>query len=71
MSNTVASGTNRSILDLSEFSDAELAGYRLRCGIWITFVLATGFVVAAKFSFGHEVNDSLNMFYAILQDIPK
>lgn len=71
MSNTVASGTNRSILDLSEFSDAELAGYRLRCGVWITFVLATGFVVAAKFSFGHEVNDSLNMFYAILQDIPK
>ncbi|XP_014603180.1 PREDICTED: uncharacterized protein LOC106786383 isoform X1 [Polistes canadensis] len=54
LSNTVASGTNRSILDLSELSDADLAGYRLRCAVWITFVLATGFVVAAKLSFGHE-----------------
>lgn len=54
LSNTVTNGTNRSILSLSEFSDAELAGYRLRCGVWITFVLGTGVVVAATFSFGHE-----------------
>ncbi|XP_015174718.1 PREDICTED: uncharacterized protein LOC107065494 isoform X2 [Polistes dominula] len=53
VSNTVASGTNRSILNLSELSDANLAKYRLRCGVLVTIV-ATGFVVAAKLSFGYE-----------------
>lgn len=51
LSNTTSNGTNRSLLDFSEFNDAELASYRLRCGVWITFVLATGFVAAAKFYF--------------------
>ncbi|XP_046427812.1 uncharacterized protein [Neodiprion pinetum] len=45
---------NRSLLDFSEFTDAELAGCRLRCGVWITCVLAAGFVVAAKFYFDHQ-----------------
>lgn len=56
LSNTAASGTNRSLLDFSEFNDAELASYRLRCGVWITFVFATGFVAAAKFYFGDQVS---------------
>ncbi|XP_043577843.1 uncharacterized protein LOC122565687 isoform X2 [Bombus pyrosoma] len=51
LSNTTSNGTNRSFLDFSEFNDAELASYRLRCGVSITFVLATGFVAAAKFYF--------------------
>ncbi|XP_033361226.1 uncharacterized protein LOC117239616 [Bombus vosnesenskii] len=51
LSNTTSNGTNRSFLDFSEFNDAELASYRLRCGVWITFVLVTGFVAAAKFYF--------------------
>lgn len=54
LSNTTTNGTNRSLLDFSEFSDAELAGCRLRCGVWLTFVIATAFVAAAKFYFGHE-----------------
>ncbi|XP_066588915.1 uncharacterized protein [Prorops nasuta] len=54
LSNSSTNGTNRSLLDFSEFTDAELAGYRLRSGVWITFVLATGFVAAAKFYFGHQ-----------------
>ncbi|KAG7208939.1 hypothetical protein KM043_015116 [Ampulex compressa] len=53
-SNTTSNGTSRSLVDFSEFGDTELAGYRLRCGVWITFVLATGFVAAAKFYFGHQ-----------------
>lgn len=56
LSNATASGTNRSLLGFSEFSDAELAGYRLRCGIWITFVVASTFVAAAKFYFGYRVS---------------
>ncbi|KMQ98188.1 hypothetical protein RF55_1461 [Lasius niger] len=55
LSNTTgANGTNRNLLGFFEFSDAELAGYRLRCAVWITFVLATGFVAAAKFYFGYR-----------------
>ncbi|XP_029155826.1 uncharacterized protein LOC114928719 [Nylanderia fulva] len=55
LSNTTgAGGTNRNLLGFFEFSDAELAGYRLRCAVWITFVLATGFVAAAKFYFGYR-----------------
>lgn len=54
LSNTTSNGTNRSLLDFSEFNDAELASYRLRCGVWITFVLAAGFVAAAKFYFGDK-----------------
>lgn len=56
LSNTTSNGTNRSFLDFSEFNDAELASYRLRCGVWITFVLVTGFVAAAKFYFSSEVS---------------
>ncbi|EFN77342.1 uncharacterized protein LOC105189680 [Harpegnathos saltator] len=52
--NATANGTNRGILGFSEFSDAELAGFRLRCGIWITFVVASTFVAAAKFYFGYR-----------------
>nr|XP_012224163.1 PREDICTED: uncharacterized protein LOC105673240 [Linepithema humile]XP_012224164.1 PREDICTED: uncharacterized protein LOC105673240 [Linepithema humile] len=51
---TSTNGANRSLLGFSEFSDADLAGYRLRCGVWITFVLATFFVAAAKFYFGYR-----------------
>ncbi|EFN72819.1 hypothetical protein EAG_00900 [Camponotus floridanus] len=51
---TGANGTNRNLLGFFEISDAELAGYRLRCAVWITFVLATGFVAAAKFYFGYR-----------------
>ncbi|XP_043273823.1 uncharacterized protein [Venturia canescens] len=48
-------GLNRAgFLDFSEISDTELAGYRLRCGVWITFVLATGFVSVAKFYFSNR-----------------
>ncbi|KZC09685.1 hypothetical protein WN55_00819 [Dufourea novaeangliae] len=54
LSNTTPNGTNRSLLDFSEFNDAELASYRLRCGVWITFVLAAGFIAAAKFYFRDE-----------------
>lgn len=54
--NATATGTNRSVLGFSEFSDAELAGFRLRCGIWITFVIASTFVAAAKFYFGYRVS---------------
>lgn len=56
LSNATASDASRSLLGFSEFSDAELAGFRLRCGIWITFVLATIFVAAAKFYFGYRVS---------------
>lgn len=52
LSNTATNGTNRSLLDFSEFNDAEVASYRLRCGVWTTFVFATGFVAAARFYFG-------------------
>ncbi|XP_012257163.2 uncharacterized protein LOC105686689 isoform X1 [Athalia rosae] len=44
----------RGLLDFSDFTDAELAGHRLRCGVWITIVLAGGFIVAAKFYFDHQ-----------------
>lgn len=49
------SATNRGLLSFSEFSDAEMAGYRLRCSVWIIFILATGFVAAARFYFDHQV----------------
>ncbi|XP_015110149.1 uncharacterized protein LOC107036604 isoform X1 [Diachasma alloeum] len=45
---------NGAILEFPEMRDAELAGYRLRCGVWITFVLASGFVSIAKFYFGNR-----------------
>lgn len=51
LSSATSNGANRSLLDFSEFNDAELASYKLRCGVWVTFVLATGFVAAAKFYF--------------------
>ncbi|XP_043254129.1 uncharacterized protein LOC122398391 isoform X1 [Colletes gigas] len=54
LSNTTPNGTNRSLLDFSEFNDAEIASYRLRCGLWITFVLAAGFVAAAKLYFANQ-----------------
>ncbi|XP_017884058.1 uncharacterized protein LOC108627363 isoform X2 [Ceratina calcarata] len=57
LSNPTSNGTNRSLLDFSEFNDAELASYKLRCGVWITFVLATGFVAAAKFYFSDRSQD--------------
>lgn len=63
LSNTTANGTNRSLLDFTEFNDAELASYRLRCGVRITFVLATGFVAAARFYFGDRA--SWGYFYKI------
>ncbi|XP_012273135.1 uncharacterized protein LOC105695792 [Orussus abietinus] len=50
----VINDTSRGLLHFSDFSDAELAGYRLSCGVWITFVLAIGFVAAAKFYFDHQ-----------------
>lgn len=53
LSNTTPNGTNRSLLDFSEFNDAELASCRLRCGVWITFVLAFGFAAVARFYFGY------------------
>lgn len=64
LSNTTSNGTNRSFLDFSEFNDAELASYRLRCGVWITFVLATGFVAAAKFYFSDRVSWSWNFLWS-------
>ncbi|KYN18302.1 hypothetical protein ALC57_09409 [Trachymyrmex cornetzi] len=59
LSNTTGvNGTerNRSLLTGSVFElrQAELAGFRLRCGIWSTFALATVFVAAAKFYFGYR-----------------
>ncbi|XP_077270477.1 uncharacterized protein LOC143901790 [Temnothorax americanus] len=55
---TGANGTerNRSLLTGSVFDlrEAELAGFRLRCGIWSSFALATIFVAAAKFYFGYR-----------------
>ncbi|XP_011164013.1 uncharacterized protein LOC105198861 [Solenopsis invicta] len=47
---------NRSLLTGSVFDlrEAELAGFRLRCGIWSTFAVATVFVAAAKFYFGYR-----------------
>ncbi|XP_011688601.1 PREDICTED: uncharacterized protein LOC105450456 [Wasmannia auropunctata] len=47
---------NGSLLTESDFElrEAELAGFRLRCGIWSTFALATVFVVGAKFYFGYR-----------------
>ncbi|KAL0117448.1 hypothetical protein PUN28_010349 [Cardiocondyla obscurior] len=59
LSNTTAANgaeRNRSLLTGSVFElrEAELAGFRLRCGIWSTFALATVFVAAAKFYFGYR-----------------
>ncbi|XP_036149860.1 uncharacterized protein LOC105838150 isoform X2 [Monomorium pharaonis] len=59
LSNTTsANGTeqNRSLLtgNVFDLREAELAGFRLRCGIWSTFALATVFVAAAKFYFGYR-----------------
>lgn len=60
ITNETTSSLNRAgFLDFSEISDTELAGYRLRCGVWITFVLATGFVSVAKFYFGHRVGSKV------------
>ncbi|KAG8036129.1 hypothetical protein G9C98_004709 [Cotesia typhae] len=42
-------------------NSAELAGYRLRCGVWITFILATGFVSIAKFYFNHRPDKGLDV----------
>lgn len=62
---------NRSLLTGSVFElrQAELAGFRLRCGIWSTFALATVFVAAAKFYFGYRVSVSIlkkNSYFKIL-----
>ncbi|XP_076232768.1 uncharacterized protein LOC143178152 isoform X2 [Calliopsis andreniformis] len=54
LSNSTSNGTNRSLLDFSEFSQPELSSYRLRCAVCITFVLATGYVAVAKFFFGDQ-----------------
>ena len=57
---TTNAGLNRSgILDFSEMTDTELAGYRLRCGIWITFVLVTGLLSVGKFYFGNRVGTKI------------
>lgn len=56
MSNATSNGTNRGLLVFSDVNDAELASVRLRCGVWITFVIATGLVAAAKFYFSDEVS---------------
>jgi hypothetical protein len=55
------SAANRGLLNFSEFNDAEMAGYRLRCSVWIIFVLATGFVAAAKFYFDHQQGAGLEV----------
>ncbi|OXU25630.1 hypothetical protein TSAR_016006 [Trichomalopsis sarcophagae] len=55
------SATNRGLLNFSDFNDAEMAGYRLRCSVWIIFVLATGFVAAAKFYFDHQQGAGLEV----------
>ncbi|XP_058791665.1 anaphase-promoting complex subunit 5 isoform X2 [Phymastichus coffea] len=55
------SATNRGLLNFSEFSDAEMAGYRLRCSVWIIFILATGFVAAARFYFDHQQGAGLEV----------
>ncbi|XP_034941827.1 uncharacterized protein [Chelonus insularis] len=55
---------NRGIIDFSEIAEisrAELAGYRLRCGVFIIFVLATGFVSIAKFCIGHRPDKGLDV----------
>ncbi|KAL6258667.1 uncharacterized protein LOC105433391 [Pogonomyrmex barbatus] len=59
LSNTTGANNterNRSLLTESVFElrEAELAGFRLRCGVWSTFALATIFVAAAKFYFGYR-----------------
>ncbi|XP_053988460.1 uncharacterized protein LOC128892566 [Hylaeus anthracinus] len=54
LSNTTPNGTNRSLLDFSEFNDAELTCYRFRCCVWISFVLTTVFGGAAKFYFADQ-----------------
>ncbi|EZA54172.1 uncharacterized protein LOC105280395 isoform X2 [Ooceraea biroi] len=66
---TSTNSSNRGcqFLGFSEFSDADLAGYRLRCGIWITFILVTTFVAIAKFYFGYrEPGPELFVFCGLL-----
>lgn len=41
-------------INLSDFSDAELTGYKLKCGLWFIFILSTSLVAAAKFYFDHQ-----------------
>ncbi|XP_078044996.1 uncharacterized protein LOC144474212 isoform X1 [Augochlora pura] len=57
LSNTSSNGTNRSLLDFSEFNDAELASYKLRCGVCTIFIVMIGFLAAGKFYFRDEGQD--------------
>ncbi|XP_076675166.1 uncharacterized protein LOC143372634 isoform X1 [Andrena cerasifolii] len=67
LSNATANGTNRSLLDFSEFNETELANYRLRYAVCITFILATGYIVVAKFYFGNQNQGiELILFWGVL-----
>ncbi|XP_076755050.1 uncharacterized protein LOC143425880 [Xylocopa sonorina] len=67
LSNGTPNGTNRNLLDFSEFNDAELtANYRFRCGLWIIFVLATVFVAATKFYLSDRGQVEIFIFWGLL-----
>ncbi|XP_011494895.1 PREDICTED: uncharacterized protein LOC105359864 [Ceratosolen solmsi marchali] len=58
---STSNSSSRGLLNFSELNDAVMAGYRLRCSVWIIFVLATGFVAAAKFYFDHQQGAGLEV----------
>lgn len=58
LSNTTPNGANRSLLDFSEFNEAELGCDKSWYGVRIMFLLVLGFLAAVKFYFrdqGHGV----------------
>ncbi|KAJ8679414.1 hypothetical protein QAD02_015201 [Eretmocerus hayati] len=49
-----SNNTNGGTSNFSEFSYADMTNYKLRCSVWIIFLMITGFAAAARFYFVHQ-----------------